>query len=632
MEGLNKKNIKKIGIIVGIVFIITGLIFNTILPSKFSRVHNSESLTLNEEDNYYVISIDPNINHIDYEFKIDFYTSISEESNCTVLILNSMEYQKFLVEDSLENITALKIINSIDEPRVDSLFYRGIFSSRNIGAIYILIINLENTSEIINYGYYYTISTPMFFYSAILLVIGAITIFSMLAWYLNGWKRYFSIGVGINLSLFFARITIMPYLFSELPTLISFFEIFDIEVFRDFEGYYIGWTDLFINGVFPYSEQYFGYAYGPLFILTTGSFAFLSIPSWSVGIPFLMSTLGTGYLIYLISRKLTNNEKYSICSMMLFFINPFTLIYASFIWLNASIFTFFVILSFYLALVKKNYLAMLTLGIASMYKQFALVFFPLLLLLMIMNNKGENRKIKLKNSIIYSLIFGITILLISLPFLILRFQSYIWGNIINISFSINSLITPGIYDNYPVTFNSFFFLIGAPDIILYSIAYMLGYYILLGGTLGITYLFYARNLQYKTKYKNSINTHTNLSYFVEALFLSIFIVISLQLFYPRGSFKYYLILLTPFISLLFDIEDLSLHKAILIEKSDFRFYKRYLIPIFISWVVFFCYRYVYFFVLIGWCLYYLYYYNDKFKIRYVESKKSNLLIKAPKKK
>jgi len=607
MNRLSKKTVHKIGIFIGIAIFIIGFIFNSIFPSEFSRKNELIDFKL-PKDEYHVNIIDPGIDNFDYDFKLELFIFISQESNCTVFILNSDEYEKFLIEGSIDNITTLKEFDGKNEPT---------FLSQNIGEIYILIVSFENNTEIRYFGYYYTITTPMFFFGAILMLIGTIGIFGVLALYLIGWKKYLVIGVGINVSMFIFRIIIMPHLLSQTSIMTHLHDFLNIELYRDFEAYYLGWSKLFTNGVFPYSEEYYGYAYGPLFILTIGSFAFLPIPTWSVAIPLLLSTITSGYLILLISNRLTNNEKYSSYAMIIYYLNPFTLLYSSFAWLNSSLFTFFVVLSFYLVLVKKNYLSILVLGIATMYKQFAIIFFPIILILVIKNDKKSGWKSNLKKFLSYSIIFFILILFISLPFLILKFQSYIMGYVNNISFSIEYLMKPIISYNYPVTFNSFFYLIGAPNNILFIIAFMLDYYILLGGCLGIIYLLYVKT----SSYKNVTKTYPNHSLIEKAVFFSITLIISFQLFYPRGGFKYYLVLLTPFMSILFDYKNLSLNRVRLIEKKDFKFHLRYLFPLVISWIVFFCYRYIYQWILIALCLFYLYHYHKFYKNDNKELKK-----------
>jgi hypothetical protein len=57
---------------------------------------------------------------------------------------------------------------------------------------------------------------------------------------------------------------------------------------------------------------------------------------------------------------------------------------------------------------------------------------------------------------------------------------------------------------------------------------------------------------------------------------------------------------SPFAALLFDYKDLGLS-----QKTEFRFQKHHLFPILMTWAVFLCYRFVYFWVLGAWALFYL---------------------------
>ncbi|MFX0045821.1 MAG: hypothetical protein ACFE8Z_08240, partial [Candidatus Hermodarchaeota archaeon] len=86
----------------------------------------------------------------------------------------------------------------------------------------------------------------------------------------------------------------------------------------------------------------------------------------------------------------------------------------------------------------------------------------------------------------------------------------------------------------------------------------------------------------------------------EALFWSILIVLTLQIFFPRGSYKFYLLALTPFISVLFDYRDLKLERT-----ESFRFQRHHLMSMVVSWAVFLCFRLVYFWILLVWALFYL---------------------------
>jgi hypothetical protein len=280
--------------------------------------------------------------------------------------------------------------------------------------------------------------------------------------------------------------------------------------------------------------------------------------------------------------------------MLLYFLNPFILIYSSFGWLNPALFVFFILLAFYMILKQKYWWAILSLGIATMFKQFAIIFLPIILVLIVKLNRESKLFNKIKEFLLYGCAYIGIILLISLPFLIVNFNIYIQKFILGGStINFNYLTTFYAFPGAMVHFNTFFLLIGAPEIITNFIALLLQYYILLGGCLlGITLYF----LLYSPK-KSGDSVKNEL--YTLSLFLSILTILAFHLFYPRGSFKYYLILLSPFISILFGV-DLKPK-----EPKEFRFKAFYLIPTIISWITFFFSRYLYFWILVAWMIGYM---------------------------
>ena len=150
--------------------------------------------------------------------------------------------------------------------------------------------------------------------------------------------------------------------------------------------------------------------------------------------------------------------------------------------------------------------------------------------------------------------------------------------------------------SYPVHFNTFFLLIGAPPIITVPIAFLLGNYILLGVTGVLVFVAFARyslssDLPDKARMQKIIT---------EALFWGIILVLLVQLFFPRGSYKFYLIALMPFLAVLFGYNDLTLTNA-----NPFEFRKRHWFVIIVTFAIFLCLRYLYFWILIAMILFYL---------------------------
>ncbi len=87
---------------------------------------------------------------------------------------------------------------------------------------------------------------------------------------------------------------------------------------------------------------------------------------------------------------------------------------------------------------------------------------------------------------------------------------------------------------------------------------------------------------------------------MNAILWSFVAVMSVQLFFPRGAYKFYLLALAPLAALLFDYRDLELD-----SNQDYHFQKHHIFVIVMSWAVFLCYRFVYFWLLGAWVVFYL---------------------------
>ena len=598
MSRFNQNGLKKFLIIIGLVAFIIGLIVHISMPTFISNAWSEGDFPKtieSEKTSIKQINFELEVPLKEYDFYLKGSFSGADVKECSALLLDESEFEKFNIGVPIDSLKPLKDI--ILEQDIGSNFstFEVFLKLSEQTDIYLILIN-QNDNEVYPY-YFYSFIHPVYYVGLLVFSIGLIFSLSVLAWYLSGWKRYFIIGVTINSLLFLIRIAMLWTDYSPH----NYFEVINPELYNDFQGFYISWAELFTKGILPYSSEYVGCIYTPLFYLTIGTFSFLPIPIWKLAIPLFLYNIGTGYLVYLIVYRLTGNVKRATYSMLFYFLNPFSLMYLSFSWLNPSAFIFFVVLAFYFVVEKKNYLAMLSLGISTMYKQFAVIFFPLLILLIMKQAIGEKKVQKISYFLKCSLIYAFPLILISLPFLIVNFETYTTNVLFaHTRYSIENLTQLNYYWGWPVNFNSFFMLIGTPEIFTTSIAYLLVYFILLGGSFFVIYL---KLLKYYVP-EDISNENTKSSYLiVETIYLSILLILSFQLFYPRGSYKFYLALLAPFISILFDSKNLSL--TCNDEGSKFKFQKHYLTPILISWVIFLCYRYIYFLILIAWIIYLL---------------------------
>jgi hypothetical protein len=150
-----------------------------------------------------------------------------------------------------------------------------------------------------------------------------------------------------------------------------------------------------------------------------------------------------------------------------------------------------------------------------------------------------------------------------------------------------------------VNFNTFFVWLGIPYEIALGIGYLITYYVLLGVPTILIYIVYARFNPSEEKGAQEQEGKNN-RILTEAFFWTILLILFLQLFYPRGTYKFYLTALAPFISLLFDYRDLKLSRA-----DSFVLQRYHSFSLVISWLIFLCFRLVYFWILLAWIFFYL---------------------------
>jgi hypothetical protein len=341
------------------------------------------------------------------------------------------------------------------------------------------------------------------------------------------------------------------------------------------------------EGAWPYATAISGgiadYIYPPLWIYTVSLLGPSSL--WFSGLIIFTLNMATGPIVFSISYELTGDERRSIFAMLLYLLNPFILFYGSFLWLNPTPYVFFVTLSFYFALKGRGPQSILTLGVATLFKQFAVLFFPLLVLYLIKKDALPDHRSKIRDFGKHLIVYAGIILIFSIPFLLVNADAYLSRVLIR-GYSPEFLTTFNPQPSWPLTFNTFFLWINTPEVITWALAYLLAFYILLAGSCLLVYVAYAK----------SDRTYT----FAEALFWSIILVLAFQLFFPRGTYKFYLMILIPFISILFDYNNFSLEK-----NEPFSFKKEYLLFTLFSTIVFIMFRLVYFWILIMWLLFYL---------------------------
>jgi len=474
----------------------------------------------------------------------------ANSSACKVFFIS---HNDFLLIEGNYSLLENEINGSSDQMGLSSIFRYGKneYSITKID-FHLVIINLYQIDLTI---FYHIGVIPNYYYIGI--IISIISLFFLLPlsfFYFSDEKRYFIFPIGLNLLLILFRMsTLGQYngLNLQYSYDLIFPQVITHELWNDYEFWYSSWIDPLMNGTFIYDIV--GYEFPPLFILTLGIFDSIPFfPIWRNAIPIFGSYLASGVVIYYLMKKITLSLKYARVAMLLFYVNPINLAYGAFCWLNPPLFILFSLIAFYFMLrdspfqivvkerviiINEFYLGMFTLALATMYKQFVFIFFVPFIILY-----SKQKKI---NRLFYHIIAGtstffVTIFIILFPFLLqspLKTISRTLGS--TTQFSVEH--TKYLYLNSPVTFNTFFVATGL-DHLLPGFTDIIGFLLtcwipLILSVLIIYYLMI--NLPFTDRNKS-------LNHFL--LLLNILVITS-QVFYPRGVYKFYFMLLIPFFAL-----------------------------------------------------------------------------------
>ncbi len=524
-------------------------------------------------------------NSTGFEFGIELLGPEQIQGNGTsAYLLDSSQYTDYLSGTPLNETDALiSLVNG----------GRGSFETTLIVDLDIYLVLTNDNNATIPWSYYYYLLPSTFYPTFTIVFIGAFSTIFGLAWFYNGWKRWFLACVGIQSLFFLVRVFTLSTYSLNLPEI--FWNLIHTEMYNDYQYFYLSWIPRLWEGAWAYSSDLAVYLYPPLWIYTVGLFG--STPSWLPGLILVTFNAATGFLVYKIAFRITENDTRSKIVMMFSMLNPLTLFYGSFLWLNPSPYVFFTILSFYLALIEKDEFSIASIAIATLYKQLAVVFFPIIVTLLIKRKTHFQMKDKLVSFLRHTTIYTGIIGLVSLPFLIVSPEEYLNQMILWNTGNYDRLTTfiPGSW--MTVHANTFFLWLGFPSWFIDTVAFLTINYVFLILCGILVYGGFA----FLTPHAADSNEGNQIrSIFMKAILWSFVAVMSVQLFYPRGSYKFYLLALAPFAALLFDYKDLGLSM-----KSGFTFQKHHVFMISMSWVVFLCFRFVYFWLLGAWVLFFL---------------------------
>jgi hypothetical protein len=581
-----------------------GIVIHTGVPSSFRS-----DVAVASDGNPLIKTLDP---AAPSPMKQTFYISISisysnslfvlPTINTTFAIVNRTELDRFTNGTAFEDLVPVKGATAFQTTRdANGIFIVSAIDFTIIPGDELSLIVVTNSSTPVAITLYSSVTPVTYRPGLALLSGGFLATIIVLAWSLRGWKRQLVIGAGINTAIFWLRASSLATMVS-VPAFLT--NVLNVEIYADFQFQTFIWTSSFASGIGLYAPAMpISYPFPPLYAYMSWLCNLLPLPAWKLAIPILGFTILTGLLVHRIVLELTRNEKRAGIAMLLFYLNPFILVYASYAWLTPPMFVFFVVLAFYLAIKNKGAWPAVALGIAIASKQYAIVFFPLLLLVMLRSRPRMSLKQVSWNVFTITAACCGTITIASLPYIAVDPAGYLETVFLANAGGAGQVIYLASFCNFlshPVTFNSFFFFINMPSTFTTAIGWVLAYNVPLvacGAGVYIAFFLFARKLE-----RNDAALE-KMRMFAEVLFLSMLLVVFLHIFYSRGAYKYYFILLAPFISIFHDQGDLALEKISSTPGS--RFDWRWLVPSFISLGLVLCNRYVYLMLVLAWGVYWM---------------------------
>ncbi|MFW9799773.1 MAG: hypothetical protein ACFFD9_05020 [Candidatus Thorarchaeota archaeon] len=341
-----------------------------------------------------------------------------------------------------------------------------------------------------------------------------------------------------------------------------------LEGWADHDYFYHSWADQFLSGGMPYTDEFNRlfrdgtsynviYFFPPLYVYMC---AFGEIIHPDIGIGLLISGFGflTSFPVYGIATYLSQNREVGAVSAAMYLLNPIVLSHTAFEWLNPSPFVFFAVLSFYLVMNNRRISGALAMTTAAFFKQTA--FFLALPLVAVLLKKppsplemdedaeetDSNSKRPASDSFDLKGFAKIAIMVLilagalSMPYL-LDPANYFYYIFQRVGATLLSDLTAPPPINNPITPAVVLIVLGAPEWLIQAVNLLTYYSIAL--TLGILPLLAMMLVEVKDD--------RNLEgYWRRMLFLTLLLLFWVHVFSPRGIYKYYLVALVPFFSIM----------------------------------------------------------------------------------
>lgn len=179
---------------------------------------------------------------------------------------------------------------------------------------------------------------------------------------------------------------------------------YQFEGYSDYSFYYVHWGYNILNGVMPYSPD-FGYLEMNGIINENGAYMFppmtaylygagialgniIGPGNWGIGL--LLASFGylTALPIYGIAKEISKNPRVGEIAALTYLLNPLVLYHVDFIWLNPSAFYFFFFAGFYALVKDRRHIGTILIVTAALFKQTAwFLGIPLVVFLLLRKRK-----------------------------------------------------------------------------------------------------------------------------------------------------------------------------------------------------------------------------------------------------
>ncbi len=339
---------------------------------------------------------------------------------------------------------------------------------------------------------------------------------------------------------------------------------YNFEGWADYDYYYISWADQFLDGYLPYTdafnhpiidgtEYHTPYFFPPLYVYLCAFGRLLPVQPCGIGLVITVFGFLTAFPIYGIAEYLSSNRRVAAISVATYLLNPLTLYYVAFEWLNPAPFVFFSLLGFFLLMRKKRIPGVLAIVMAALLKQTAF-FFGLPLVAYILKRAPEESPLQdetydgrppgdeldLVGFGKIALMVIVFVGAVSLPYLpdIGNYFEYIFQRA-GATLLQDLTVVPA--SNSPITLAVPFIALEFPPWFIQGIN-LVSYYSV-GLVAGVIPLLALMMLKEK-------DDRTLREYWRTIFYLTLLLVLWLHIWSPRGIYKYYTVAILPFITIL----------------------------------------------------------------------------------